>query len=78
MDSVFSFLAHSTKKMVYRTIDDILDSMKHDIIIIPQSAEEKTEPQRVYMTYHSFILQETKASSHKRLSSGQPASMRQR
>lgn len=63
--------------MVSHTIDDVLDSMKHDIIIIPGSAG-RTEAQRAWMIYHSFILQETKALSHRRLALGQPASMRQR
>lgn len=41
---------YGTKQMAKHLIDNILDSMKQDIIIIPPSADEKTEAQRVHWT----------------------------
>lgn len=50
----------------------------NNIIGGPQYADEKSKAQRVFMSYHSFISQETKAQGHRRLALACPASTGQR
>lgn len=79
MDSVFfSFLMYGAKQMANCTIDNIFDSMKQDIIIVPGLQMRKRRLREFTRLNQSFILQETKPSRPQRLSLGQPASMRQR
>lgn len=64
--------------MAKRLIDNILDSMKQDIIIILRLQMRKRRLREFTGLNQSFILQETKPSRPRRLSLGQPVSMRQR